>query len=149
MAKDTTSPTMADNTAVNLRIKISGLWTSLLFVFAYVDIFGLLRADVLNGLLAGKVHTFAVDQGFLFMTTLYVTIPSLMIFLSLVLAPRINRWANIVIAVIYAITIAGSCLDETWIYFWFGSAVELVLLGFIIRYAWQHPSSLAQASRIS
>ena len=141
MSNNTTTIAVPDNTAVSVRIRIAGLWTSLLFVFAYVDIFALFRADVVNGVLAGKVHTFPVDQTFLFLTTLYVTIPSLMIFLTLVLAPKINRWANTVIAVLYAITIAGSCVNETWIYFLFGSAVEIVLLGGIVRYAWKHPDA--------
>ncbi len=130
----------SDTTAVSVRVKIAGLWTSLLFVFAYVDIFAFFRADVLNDALAGKVHIFEAGQTFLFLTTLYVTIPSLMIFLSLVLAPKINRWANIVVAVLYAITIAGSCVGETWIYFLFGSAVEVVLLGIIVWYAWKYPT---------
>lgn len=131
---------VSDTTAVSVRVKIAGLWTSLLFVFAYVDIFAFFRADVLNDALAGKVHIFEVGQTFLFLTTLYVTIPSLMIFLSLVLAPRINRWANIVVAVVYAITIAGSCVGETWVYFLFGSAVEVVLLVGVVCYAWKYPT---------
>ncbi len=141
MTNNSPTTTDLDETAVSVRIKIAGLWTSVLFVFAYVDIFALFRADVVNGVLAGKVHIFAVDQTFLFLTTLYVTIPSLMIFLSLILAPKINRWANIVVAAVYAVTIAGSCVGETWIYFLFGSAVEVILLGFVIWYAWRHPLS--------
>jgi len=30
---------------VNVRIKISALWTAMLFVFAYVDLFSLYRRD--------------------------------------------------------------------------------------------------------
>ena len=127
----------SDQTAVSVRVKIAGLWTALLFVFAYVDIFALFRADIINDVLAGKVHVFEVSQTFLFYTTLYVTIPSLMIFLSLVLAPKINRLANIVVAVVFAVTIAGGMVGETWIYYLFGSVVELVLLGIIVWYAWQ------------
>lgn len=125
-----------DPTAVGVRIKMAGLWTSLLMVFAYVDIFGFFRADVINDTLAGKVHVFEVSQTFLLLTTLYITIPSLMIFLSLVLAPKINSWVNISLALVYAVTIAGSMVGETWLYFLFGSAVELVLLAIIIWYAW-------------
>ena len=36
---------------VDVRIVLSGLWVSMLFVFAYVDIFGFWRADVINGAL--------------------------------------------------------------------------------------------------
>lgn len=139
MSKTIITKAIPDSTAVNIRIKIAGLWTSLLFVFAYVDIFSLLRADVMNGVLAGKIHTFPVNQTFLFFTTLYIIIPSLMIFLSLVLAQKINPWANILIAGLYAITIVGSCIGETWIYFLFGSAVEVALLAGIIWYALKYP----------
>jgi hypothetical protein len=31
---------------VNVRIKLSALWTSMLFVFAYVDLFSLYQPDV-------------------------------------------------------------------------------------------------------
>ena len=141
MTHETTYSAKTENTVVGVRIKIAGLWTSMLFVFAYVDIFGLLRADVINGVMAGKVHVFSVSQTFLFLTTLYVTIPSLMIFLCLVLPLQVNRWTNIIIAAFYAITIAASCVEETWIYFLFGSAVEIILLGMIIRYAWKHPDT--------
>ena len=141
MAENNATTPVSDKTAVSVRIKIAGLWTSLLFVFAYVDIFGLFRADIINQVLAGKVHAFAVDQSFLLLTTIYITIPSMMIFLSLVLVPKINRWANIVIAIVYAVTIAGSCIGETWLYYLFGSAVELLLLGLVIRYALKHPVS--------
>ena len=38
---------------VNVKVVLSGLWVSMLFVFAYVDIFGFWRADVINGALDG------------------------------------------------------------------------------------------------
>jgi len=40
------------------------------------------------------------------------------------------------LALVYAATIAGSMAGETWLYYLFGSAVELVLLAVIIWYAW-------------
>ena len=39
---------------VPVRIVLGALWTSMLFVFAYVDILGFWRADVIKGALAGK-----------------------------------------------------------------------------------------------
>jgi len=37
------------DTKVDVKIVLSGLWIAMLFVFAYVDIFGFWRADVING----------------------------------------------------------------------------------------------------
>jgi hypothetical protein len=50
------------------RVDLDGI--AMLFVFAYVDIFALLRADVLNAALDGKMATtgFTINQSFLTLT---------------------------------------------------------------------------------
>jgi len=79
-----------------------------------------------------------VDQMFLVFTTVYILIPTLMVFLSLVLRPRVNRIANIALSIIYALTIIGGAIGE-WNYYILGSAVEVVLLVAIVRTAWTWP----------
>ena len=123
---------------VNVRIKLSALWTSMLFVFAYVDIFGLYRPDVRADLEAGEVGGFTVDGSFLLGTTAYVVLPSLMVFLALVLRPRVNRIANLVLAVVYAITIVAGAIGE-WAYYVVASALEIALLAGVAYYAWTWP----------
>ena len=44
---------------------VSALWTSMLFVFAYVDLFSSFRADVRADIEAGKMFAFTIGQGFL------------------------------------------------------------------------------------
>ena len=121
--------------SVDTRLKISALWTAMLFVFAYVDLFSLYRPDVRADLEAGRLFAFEVGQTFLFFTTLYVVFPSLMIYLSLVVPRRINRPLNVALAAVYAVTIVGSAIGE-WSYFVLGSAVELALLGAVVYHAW-------------
>lgn len=104
-----------DEQLVNTRIKIAGLWTSMLFVFAYIDIFGLFRKDVLENALAGKVFTFEANQTFLALTTLYILIPCIMLFLTLTLKAKTSRILNIVISSFYILTILGSTVGETWV----------------------------------
>ena len=129
------------DTQVDVKLVLSALWISMLFVFAYVDIFGLLRADVLNAALDGKVATtgFAINQGFLILTLIYILLPTLMVVLSLLLKPRINRIINIVVSVLYIITIIGAAIGETWIYYYLGSFVEVILLVAIAGTAWRWP----------
>ncbi len=121
------------HTPVDRRIVLSGLWASMLFVFAYVDIFAFWRADVINGALAGEVPGagLAIDQTFLTLTTLYILVPSLMIAGSLLLPRRINRPAQLALSGIYAVTIVASMVGESWAYYLIGSVVELVLLAAI------------------
>jgi hypothetical protein len=68
-------------------------------------------------------------------------IPSLMVFLSLVLAARVTRMANIVVAVLYAVTIAGGAIGESNYYYVLGSLIEAALLGGVVYYAWTWPKA--------
>lgn len=124
---------------INVKLKISALWITMLFIFAYVDIFAFYRPEIIKGIMVGKVAIFQVNQSFLFFTTLYILIPSLMVFLSLILKPRINRWINIILSILYIVSILGSCIGETWAFYIFGSIVESVLLLLIAWYAWKWP----------
>ncbi len=63
----------------------------MLFIVAYVDLFSLYRPDVRAHIESGKVAAFAINQTFLFFATVYIIIPSLMIYLTLVMRPRLNR----------------------------------------------------------
>jgi hypothetical protein len=131
---------------VNVRTKISALWTSMLFVFAYVDLFSLYRPDFRADLEAGEVGGFTVNQSFLLGTTAYVVIPSLMVFSTLVLQPRLSRVANIALGIVYAVTIVTGAVGERS-YYIFGSVVEVAMLAAIVYYAWTWPKQAPPASR--
>lgn len=137
----TTKAGQYQDTRIDVKLVLSALWIAMLIVFAYVDIFGFLRADALRAALDGKMATtgFTIDQVFLVFTTVYILIPTLMVVLSLVLRPRVNRIVNIVVALVYAVSIIASCIGETWAYYFLGSAVEVVLLIAIVRTAWTWP----------
>ena len=124
---------------IDPRLVISALWITMLFVFAYVDIFAFFRADVLTAALDGTIAAtgFAADQFFFVATTAYILLPSLMVVLSLVLRPAVVRIATIVMASLYAVGIAVSCIGETWAYYLLGSAVEITLLAAMVAVAWR------------
>jgi len=126
---------------VDVKLVLSALWTAMLFVFAYVDIFAFFREDVLRAALDGQVGTtdLTVNQAFLTAALGYILLPILMVVLSLVLRPRVNRMTNIVVSVLYSLSIAYSCIGETWVYYLVGSAVEVVLLLAIALIAWKWP----------
>ena len=131
---------------VNVRTKISALWTSMLFVFAYVDLFSLYRPDFRAELEAAEIGGFTVNQSFLLGTTAYVVIPSLMVFSTLVLPPRLSRVANIALGIVYAVTIVTGAVGERS-YYIFGSVVEVAMLAAIVYYAWTWPKQAPPASR--
>lgn len=119
---------------IDARLKISALWISMVFVFAYVDIFSLYKPGILDDIQSGKIYVFDITQMFLFLTTLFIVIPSLMVFFSLVMPLRINRTVNTVVPAIYAVVSIGNSVGE-WNYYIFGSAVEAALLVGVIYYA--------------
>ncbi|HSP36567.1 MAG TPA: DUF6326 family protein [Frankiaceae bacterium] len=133
------------DTPVDVKIVLAALWTAMLFVFAYVDIFAYLRGDVLRAALDGKVVSPSIDvnQAFLTATLIYILVPSLMVVLSLLLKPRVSRISNITISAVYIVTIVVSCIGETWAYYIIGSVVEVLLLAVIARTAWKWPRQSA------
>lgn len=134
--------TYEDN-KIDVKIVLAGHWIAMLFLFAYVDIFGFFRADIVNGSLAGEVPGvgITINQAFLAFSVAFILIPTLMIVVSLVSRPPLNRTLNLVVSVVYAIVIAGLCIGEEWIYYLLGSAFEIVLLLAIARTAWGWPTA--------
>lgn len=131
------------DTKVDVKIVLCGLWVATLFVFAYVDIFGFYRADVISGVLAGQVSgtDIAIDQTFLVLTTLYITVAALMVVVSLLARARVNRIANIVVSLFFVVTVAATLIGESWVYYIVGTVIEIVLLLVITRVAWVWPRS--------
>jgi hypothetical protein len=130
---------------VNVRIKISALWTAMLFLFVYVDHFSLLRPDTRADLEAGEIGGFAVNQSFVLFSVAYVLLPILMVVGTLVLRPRISRIANLGLSIVYALTIVPLAIGE-WYYYVLGTAFEVVLLAAIAFYAWTWPKAPAPGS---
>ena len=134
------APTHYQDFWINPRIKIAALWASVMFIFAYVDLFSMFRADVRADIEAGEMYAFTIGQAFLLGVTAYILVPSLMVFLSLVLPVRITRMTNIVLAILYAVTIAGGAVGE-WNYYILGSITEAALLAGVVYYAWTRPKA--------
>jgi hypothetical protein len=125
---------------VGVRFKIAALWIGMLFLFAYGDIFGFFNPGQIEEVMAGEISGIEITQVFLFVVSLYIAIASMMVFLSLVLRPTVNRWANIVLPSLYVVSIVASAIGETSAYYWFLSLAESALLVLIIWYAWTWPT---------
>jgi Family of unknown function (DUF6326) len=111
----------------------------MLFLFAYGDIFGFFRPSQIQEVMAGEISGIAITQGFLLAVSLYIAIASVMVFLSLVLSPSVNRWTNIVLPSLYVVSIVASAIGEPSAYYWFLSIAESALLLLIVWYAWTWP----------
>ena len=136
----TSDSRIVEGVRIGVRLKISALWVAMLFLFAYGDIFGSFVPGHIDEIRGGTISGIEITQTFLLAASVYVAIASLMIFLTLVLRPPVGRWTNIVLPILYIVSIVASVIGETWVYFWFLSIAEAVLLLLIIWYAWQWPT---------
>lgn len=140
MNTNSTNQTTYDDIKINVKFKISALWISLMFCYTYGDIFGFFVPGRIAEIQSGIFGLGAITQGALLGTSIVLAVPSLMVFLSLVLIPKVNRWLNIVVGTVFifgpALTMQGS-----WTFYKFYSVIEILLTVLIVWYAWQWPKN--------
>jgi hypothetical protein len=85
--------------------------------------------------LAGSPST---TQGILLGTSAMMAIPSVMVFLSLVLRPSLNRWLNIILGLVYTAIMLVTMPGE-WTYYIFFGVIEVILTILIVWFAWKWP----------
>ena len=95
--------------------------------------------NALSDMLAGKVFTFDVSQTFLLIVMILVAIPAFMIFLSVAMPNRINRWVNPIVAVIFIPYMLFNLAGVAWMHMYFAAALEVVHLVLIAYYARKLP----------
>lgn len=129
---------------VNVKLKLAGLWITLMFVYLYVDYIGLFKPGVIEDILVGKIWVLDITQVWALTALVMMTIPSLMVFLSLALPAKANRWINLIVAILFVVVSIGNAVgEETWVYYHiYAMVVQVVLLGLIIWFAWQWPRSI-------
>jgi hypothetical protein len=128
---------------VNVKLKLAALWASFMFLYIYVDYFGLYMPGHINNILAGKMWVIDITPVILSAALASVTIPALMIFLSITLSAKVNRWTNIIVAAVYIPYTLFNLAGEAWMHMVFGAVVEVVLLLLIISYSWKWPKQKA------
>ena len=141
MNSEKKTATILEDVKVNVKIKLSALWVTVMFLFVYVDIFADLKPGYIEEVITGEVAGFQITQAWLLSVIILMTIPSLMVFLSLTLKAKANRWTNIIVGILQVVAVLGSQFigESPWAFYIFGSIVEVVLLSLIVWYAWKWP----------
>ncbi len=131
--------TILEDVKINIKIKLSALWVAVMFLFLYVDYFTLYVPGVIEDAIAGKMGPFPTTQVALLAAVTLMIIPSLMVFLSLLLKAKANRWTNIIVGIFHIVIVIAGAMGDAWAYYIFASIVEVVLLSLIVWYAWKWP----------
>jgi hypothetical protein len=124
--------------------RISTLWVVVMFSMVFADIVGMMMPGVLTAMSAGQVGV-PVTQGLLLVFAILLEIPIAMIFVSRILKPVANRWANTVAAVITTLFVVGG--GSLYLHYYFFAAVEIACMALIVWSVWARPSTEAAASR--
>jgi hypothetical protein len=121
-----------------IKVKLSLLWLFVMLNYIYADILTLMDASVLSELLAGSVSGGPeITPTFLLMGAVLMEIPIAMVFLSLMLQRRANRWANIAAGVIKTVAVAATAFVGTPVlYYLFFVVIEVATTLYIIWLAW-------------
>ena len=138
------STRILEDVQINVKTKLSALWVALMFFYLYRDVLGFYAPGHLEALMAGEVAGIQITQVFLLGSAVLMAIPSLMVFLSLALRARANRWTNIILGIAHIAILAGtSFIGELSPLYLFYVIVEFVLMALIVWHAWKWPEQEA------
>lgn len=122
---------------INVKLKISALWIAVMFCYVYGDYIQIYVPGILAK--AMQVKSSAETQMQFVAVAVLMVIPSVMVFLTLVLSPKVNRWLNIILSMFFIFMLVATNLTETWVFYLLLTAIEIVISMAIVWYAWQWP----------
>lgn len=137
---------LLDSPPIPVQVKLAAAWTSFMFLYVYVDIYGFYKPGVIDDILIGRVFEFDVSAPLLTAFLAMLAVPALMVVFSATLAPTVNRVTNLVVASLYIPFTVFNAAGETWewaAFYGIAIGVEVLLLVFILRAAWTWPRTSA------
>ncbi|MDC8004139.1 DUF6326 family protein [Aureisphaera galaxeae] len=128
---------------INVKLKLALLWTTLMFLYIYTDYFDLMTPGAIEAFKNQQSPIGPITPGLLVVFATTLMIPSFMIFLPIVLKPRICKWLNIVVAgllSVISILLLIDTLGSKWHTFYaINQVAELIVFAIIIWQAWKWP----------
>ena len=118
-----------------VRIKLSALWVSLMLTYLLGDVLRTFAGDFV----AGEVGGMQLGPGLYLGLAAFLVIPVVMVFLSLTLKYAVNRWANIILPVVFFVFNAIGLPTYPSAYDQFLIVVGLVFNVLIVWVAWKWP----------
>jgi hypothetical protein len=134
---------MLDNPKTNIKIKLSALWTSVVLCYLYGDYFELYTPEKVDSLITG---TNALDSpSKLLIASIILAIPSVMVALSILLNPKVNRFLNILFGIVFTlmmILIGINSLTSWYSFYVFLAFLESLITISIVWTAWNWPKKV-------
>jgi hypothetical protein len=118
-------------------------WIAEMFCYLFAAVWDNYKPGVLEELIVGEIDGIAITQEVLFGNA--VMIPSVMVFMSLILKGKVNRLANIILSIFFTgvilITYPYYYVSgvNTWVSSYVFTITEIMLYALIVWHAWKWP----------
>ncbi len=141
MIADNNTARVLDDVKINVKLKLSAIWVTLMLFYIYADILGFYTPGTIENVVSGEIGGVQITEGFLLVMAIWMAVPSVMVFLSLALKAKVNRWVNIVAAIVSMLVLGATFFaGEFSVRYTFQAVVEGVLMVLILWYAWKWPT---------
>ena len=125
---------------IHTRLKLSALWTTVMFFYVYADLFAFFDRKGLRQITDGTLLPFPITQLMMLGFAVMMSIPTIMIFLSLALKANQSRWSNIVVGVVYTLVAAYTLTMPSSLSYRYFECLEILCTGYIVWSAWKWPA---------
>jgi len=142
MLSNQTQKSKLEDFKINIKLKLAALWVAVMFCYVYGDFFSLFVPGRIQGLMDGSSGVGTTTPLSLLSFAIMMTIPSLMIFLSLVFKPQLNRITNVVTGILFTLIMAlivTKSMSEWKIFYVYLACIEMILTSSIIWLALRWP----------
>jgi hypothetical protein len=133
-----------EDSKINVKFKLSALWVAVMFCYVYGDFFSLFVPGRIQHLMDGESGAGETTPVKLLLYAVLMTLPSLMIFLSLALKAKINRIVNIITGTFFTLVmvlVVATSIDRWMLFYTFLGVVEIIITCLIVGYALKWPKS--------
>jgi hypothetical protein len=127
-----------------VRVKLSTAWASVMFMYAYSDLLGLYDQKLLESILAGQMPMFGpITPELRLGIAVMMSVPSLMVFISVVARRSFAIWTNMAFGILYTIIILTTMAFAPIYYKYFG-LLESGLTFYVawVAYKWWRPGKI-------
>ena len=135
------SPHLLNGSKINVRIKISALWIVYMFIYIYTDYYKMYVPGKINEMISGFYDEIQITQVTLFFLSAVTIIPALMIFLTLVIKTKVNRWLNLVIGLLHICIGVVAIIDSNWTFWIFYCSLLICVAALIVIYSLKWPKA--------
>ncbi|HQQ96292.1 MAG TPA: DUF6326 family protein [Cyclobacteriaceae bacterium] len=133
------------DTPVHTRFRLSALWTSLMLCYIYCDYFHLFVPGHIESLIQGRSVGGPISPAKLLAFAAMMSIPALMVALSLILSARWSRMTNITFGILYTlimVAVASMSISEWYIFYIYFAVIEIAVSISITILAWRWPRTV-------